>query len=119
MAKRGIELFWLKKKMFSECFATFSMWLAPKFILGGTYILFVLTGGILTAPRTFSIMSLYAYIQFYLQFLPSSISITLESFNAMKRIQSFLLAEEIDTSCITYDRFDLPSREYKPNAIEV
>ena len=39
--------------------------------------------------------------------------------NAIKRIERFLLAEEIDTSCITYDRFDLPSRTNKLNAIEV
>jgi ABC-type multidrug transport system fused ATPase/permease subunit len=95
------------------------MWLAPKFILAATYIVYVLYGGILTAPKAFSIMSLYGYIQFYLQFLPNSVSISIESFNAIRRIQAFLLAEEINTSCITYDRFDLPSREYKPNSIEM
>ena len=64
-------------------------------------------------------MCLYGYIQFYLQFLPNSLSIAIEAFNSLKRIQKFLLAEEINVSCITYDRFDLPSRDYKANAIEV
>ena len=30
-----------------------------------------------------------------------------------------MLAEEINLSCITYDRFDLPSSSAKENAIEV
>jgi ATP-binding cassette, subfamily C (CFTR/MRP), member 1 len=119
MARRGEEVEWLRKKMFMESVSTFSMWLAPKWILAATYGLYVLTGGELTPQKTFSIMSLYGYIQFYLQFLPNSIGITLESFNALKRIQKFMLAEEIDQSCITYDRFDLPTRDYKSNSIEI
>ena len=93
------------------------MWLAPKWILAATFGVYIVIGGHLSPEKTFSIMSLYGYIQFYLQFLPNSIGITLESFNAMRRIQKFLLAEEINLSCITYDRFDLPTRDYKSNAI--
>jgi predicted membrane channel-forming protein YqfA (hemolysin III family) len=62
------------------------MWLAPKWILAATYGIYVLIGGELTPQKTFSIMSLYGYIQFYLQYLPAAIGITLESFNALKRI---------------------------------
>jgi ABC-type multidrug transport system fused ATPase/permease subunit len=119
MARRGEEVGWLRKKMFLESLSTFSMWLAPKWILAATYGVYIILGGELTPQKTFSIMSLYGYIQFYLQFLPNSIGITLESFNALKRIQKFLLAEEINLSCISYDRFDLPTRDYKSNAIEV
>ena len=64
-------------------------------------------------------MSLYGYIQFYLQTLPNALSVVIECQNALKRIQNFLLAEEINLSCITYDRFDLPSSSAKENAIEV
>lgn len=69
------------------------MWLTPKMILAATFGTYVATGGVLTPPIAFSIMSLYGYIQFYLQFLPASISVVIESFNALKRIQNFLLAE--------------------------
>jgi hypothetical protein len=93
MQKRTTEVFWLRKKMLSEAAATFTMWLAPKFILGATYILFVETGHSMAPQITFSIMSLYGYIQFYLQILPNALSIVIESFNAIKRIQRFLLAE--------------------------
>lgn len=53
------------------------MWLAPKFILAATYGVYVATGGQLDPQKTFSIMSLFGYIQFYLQFLPNSISVLL------------------------------------------
>lgn len=111
---------WLRKKMLSEAGATFTMWLAPKLILAATYILFVEIGNDLKPQITFSIMSLYGYLQFYLQILPNSLSLTLQCFNAIKRIQNFLLAEEINLSCITYDRFDLPSSSNnKENSVEV
>jgi len=93
MQRRTTEVFWVRKKMLSEAAATFTMWLAPKFILAATYILFVETGNSMSPQITFSIMSLYGYIQFYLQILPNALSIVIESFNAMKRIQRFLLAE--------------------------
>lgn len=69
------------------------MWLAPKFILAATYGVYVATGGSLNPQTTFSIMSLFGYIQFYLQFLPNSISIVIECFNSLKRIQKFLLSD--------------------------
>jgi hypothetical protein len=53
------------------------MWLTPKMILVATFGTFVATGGILTAPVAFSFMSLFAYMQFYLQFLPNSLSIVI------------------------------------------
>lgn len=93
MQRRTTEVFWVRKKMLSEAAATFTMWLAPKFILAATYILFVETGNSMSPQITFSIMALYGYIQFYLQILPNALSIVIESFNAMKRIQRFLLAE--------------------------
>lgn len=44
MARRTVEIDWLKKKMFSESFSTFFMWLAPKFILAATFGLFIAVG---------------------------------------------------------------------------
>jgi hypothetical protein len=62
------------------------MWLSPKMILVATFGAFVYSGGELTAPIAFSVMSLFAYIQFYLQFLPASLSIVIESSNGVRRI---------------------------------
>ena len=119
MAKRTTEISWLSKKLFLESLSIFTVWLAPNLIIFATLGLYVVAGNHLSPAKTFSILSLFAYIQYYLQNLPSAIRTTLESFNSLERIQQFLLTEEINTSCITYDRFDLPTRDYKSNAIEV
>lgn len=114
--RRNEEIGWYHKKFLAESYSTYSMWLTPKMILAATFGTYVALGHNLTPPIAFSIMSLYGYIQFYLQFLPNSVSVVLESFNAIRRIQNYLLAEEIDVSCITYNQYE--SLE-KPNAIEV
>ncbi len=106
---------WLQKKFLSESYATYSMWLTPKLILAATFGTFVAMGGALNPPAAFAIMNLYGYIQFYLQFLPTSISVVIEANNAVRRIQAFLQAEEINTSCITYNQYESD----RPNSIEV
>jgi len=106
--KRKEELGWVKKKFLMESILTFSMWLAPKMILVATFATFVLTTGLpLTPPVAFTIMSLFAYLQFILQFLPNSISVTIDGFNAFKRIEKFLLAEELNRTFLTHNKFDL------------
>ncbi len=85
-SRRKTEVNWFQKKFLVETISTFSMWLTPKMILAATFGTFVATGGELTAPIAFSVMSLFAYIQFYLQFLPNSLSVVIESANAVKRI---------------------------------
>jgi len=82
-------------------------------VLAATFGTYVAMGGILEPPIAFAIMNLYAYIQFYLQFLPNYISVVIECNNSIKRIQSFLLAEEINTSCITYNQYESD----RPNAV--
>ena len=77
MARRSEEVGWLQKKLIMESVSTFSMWLAPKWILAATYGVYVLMGEELTPQKTFSIMSLYGYIQFYLQYLPNAIGVTI------------------------------------------
>lgn len=83
------------------------MWLAPKMILVATFATFVLTGGDLTPPIAFTMVSLFSYLQFILQFLPNSISIVLESTNAFRRIEKFLLAEELNRTFLTHNKYDL------------
>jgi hypothetical protein len=53
------------------------MWLAPKMILAVTFATFVLSGNELTPPIAFTVMSLFTYMQFYLQFLPNSLSVVI------------------------------------------
>ena len=93
--------------MLIETVTTFSMWLTPKMILAATFGTYVLTGGDLTPPRAFAVVSLFSYIQFYLQFLTASLSIVIESYNSVRRIEKFLLAEEINRSCITHSRYEI------------
>lgn len=62
------------------------MWLTPKMILVATFGTYVALGNELTAPIAFPFMALFAYVQFYLQFLPNSLSVVVESANAIRRI---------------------------------
>ena len=80
-------------------------------ILAATFGTFVATGGNLTAPVAFSFMALFAYVQFYLQFLPNGLSVVIESANSIRRIEKFLLSEEINLSCIMHSRFELDESE--------
>jgi hypothetical protein len=68
------------------------MWLTPKLVLAAIFGTYVGMGHELKPPIAFAIMMLYGYIQFYLQYLPNHISVTIECFNSLNRIQSFLLA---------------------------
>ena len=106
---------WYHKKFKSEAYSTYSMWLTPKLVLAATFGTYVAITDDFNPPTAFCIMNLYAYIQFYLQFLPQYISIVIECNNAYKRIQAFLQVEEINTSCITYNQYDSD----KVNSIEV
>jgi len=90
--RRDDEVGWMHKKFMAEAYSTYSMWLTPKLVLGATFGTFVAMGGPLNPPLTFAIMNLYGYIQFYLQMLPNYISVVIEGFNAMRRIQAFLQA---------------------------
>lgn len=117
-AKRKEELGWVKKKFMTESILTFLMWLAPKMILVATFATFVLSTGLaLTPPVAFTVVSLFSYLQFILQFLPNSISITIDGFNAFKRIEKFLLAEELNRTFLTHNKFDL-SEEREAISIE-
>jgi hypothetical protein len=69
-----------------ETISNFSMWLTPKLILVATFGTYVALGEPLTAPVAFAFTSLFGYMQFYLQFLPNSLSVVIESFHAVKRI---------------------------------
>jgi uncharacterized membrane protein len=62
------------------------MWLTPKMILVATFGTFVAFDNDLTAPVAFAFTSLFGYMQFYLQFLPNSLSVVIESIQAVKRI---------------------------------
>lgn len=66
-----------RSKFLIETISTFSMWLTPKMILVATFGTFVVSGGDLTAPVAFAFMSLFGYMQFYLQFLPNSLSVVI------------------------------------------
>lgn len=71
------------------------MWLAPKMILAATFGTFVMSdpeNNHLDPATGFSVMSLFAYVQFYLQFLPNSLSVVFETSNAVRRIERYLLA---------------------------
>jgi len=89
------------------------MWLTPKLILIATFGTFLGIGGTMTPPIVFTIMTTYGLVQFYLQLLPSTISLVIECLNSLRRIQGFLLAEEINQTCITHNEYE----NNEPNAV--
>lgn len=53
------------------------MWLTPKLVLAAIFGTYVGMGNVLRPPIAFAIMMLYGYIQFYLQYLPNYISVSI------------------------------------------
>ena len=53
------------------------MWLTPKLVLAAIFGTYVAMGNELKPPIAFAIMMLYGYIQFYLQYLPNYISVSI------------------------------------------
>jgi ABC-type multidrug transport system fused ATPase/permease subunit len=104
--RRETELFNFRRRFISESFSTFSMWLTPKLILAVTFTIYTLTDHTLDPVTAFTTQAIFAFLQFTLQNLPSSISQVIEGRLGLTRIEQFLMAEEIDRSFITHQTYD-------------
>ena len=112
---RDKEIEYLRKSNMSEIFMYATMWLTPMAITISTFFMFMMFGGILTPVKAFSIIATFYLLQNPMRELPLFIINYVEFNSSTKRIQDFLLSEEIHTDHIL--RFTLlPSSKY---AIEI
>lgn len=64
--------------------------------------MYVLLGNTLTAANTFTLISLFQILQEPLRSLPQAINALIEANVSMKRMQKFLLTDEVMMDCIEY-----------------
>lgn len=99
-AVREKELSWLKKSLTTSVLLIFSLYLTPQLILGATFTMYTLMDNPMTAENVFTLVSTFVVVQQAIRWLPMAIAFMIQSYVSIKRIQGFLLAEEIDTHFI-------------------
>lgn len=97
---REKELSWLRKSITTSVCMIFSLYLTPQLILGATFTMYTLMDNPMTPERVFTLVSTFVVLQNSIRFLPLAIAFVLQSYVSIKRIEKFLLAEEIDDSFI-------------------
>lgn len=97
---REKELSWLKKSLTISVLLIFSLYLTPQLILGATFTMYTLMDNPMTAENVFTLVSTFVVVQQAIRWLPMAIAFMIQSYVSIKRIQGFLLAEEIDTQFI-------------------
>ncbi|CAD8112763.1 unnamed protein product [Paramecium primaurelia] len=98
---RNQEIKTIKTRFFAACLTILSLWLSPMLILNATFLIYVAIGNDLTPANTFAIISLFQSLQGPLLFLPMAINALIETNISFKRIQRFLLTNELMNDCIT------------------
>ena len=97
---RENELKWLIKSLSINVLLIFSLYLTPMLILSATFTMYTLTDNPMTPERVFTLVSTFVVVRYSIRFLPLAIAYLIQARVSIKRIQGFLLAEEIDLSYI-------------------
>jgi len=97
---RENELKWQAKSLSISVLLIFSLYLTPMLILSATFTMYTLTDNPMTAENVFTLVSTFAVVQNSIRWLPMAIAFLIQTIVSIKRIQGFLLAEEIDLSYI-------------------
>jgi ABC-type multidrug transport system fused ATPase/permease subunit len=84
--RRTLELAQFKNRFLTEAYSTLILWMFPKLILAATFGTYIAVGGLLTPAIAFSVIFMYAFIQFFLQNLPVQISSIVANGASFKRI---------------------------------
>lgn len=101
---REKEMTVLKSRFLIGCFNVLLLWLSPMLIINATFAMYVLLGNDLTPSNTFTLISLFQILQEPLRSLPQSINALIEANVSMKRMQKFLLCDEIMSDCIEIEQ---------------
>ena len=97
---RENELKWLIKSLTINVISIFSLYLTPMLILSATFTMYTLTDNPMTPERVFTLVSTFVVVRYSIRLLPWTIASLIQARVSIKRIQGFLLAEEIDLSYI-------------------
>ena len=103
---RDIELSWLAKSLVISVLMIFSLYMTPMLILSATFAMYTLTDHVMDAENIFTLVSTFVVVQNTIRLLPLAIAFMIQALVSIKRIQGFLLAEEIKLDYIKSDVFD-------------
>ena len=97
---RKKEIYWVKNLFYVNFSIIFSLYSAPMLILSSTFIMYSLTDNPMTPQNVFTLVSTFVIVQEPIRSLPMAIANVISTNVSLKRIQEFLLAEEIDSDYI-------------------
>ena len=102
---REKEIKWLIKSAVISVLLIFSLYLTPMLILSATFTMYTLTDHSMNAENVFTLVSTFVVVQHSIRWLPLAIAFLVQVMVSIKRLQKFLLAEEID---VEYIKFEYP-----------
>eukprot|EP01087_Luapelamoeba_hula_P012571 TRINITY_DN3508_c0_g1_i1.p1 TRINITY_DN3508_c0_g1~~TRINITY_DN3508_c0_g1_i1.p1 ORF type:complete len:1538 (+),score=302.45 TRINITY_DN3508_c0_g1_i1:61-4674(+) len=97
---RNAELEVLKKGAYLRAITLFLWSSTPLFVSVATFCVFALLGNVLTAEIAFTALALFNVLRFPLNMLPMVVQSLVESWVSAKRLQAFLLGEELDPAAV-------------------
>jgi ABC-type multidrug transport system fused ATPase/permease subunit len=112
--KRSEELYWLWKRFVNGIGVVSSLYFFPAILSAVVFASYIGAGNYLSLDIAFTVITLLNMIKDPLRFLPLFIGSFLEFLVSMKRIQSFLLVDEVNTTLIRQ-----VDREETPHSIEI
>ena len=105
---RRAEINVIQKSCFFKAFNMCFFFTSSRIVMAIIFLTYVLMGDILTAEKAFLTLGLFNVVRLSMcMFFPNAIALMSESLISIKRIQDFLLLEELSESsaenCITHD----------------
>ncbi|KAI8987272.1 multi drug resistance-associated protein MRP [Mycotypha africana] len=109
--RNDLELTMLKKIGFLQALQSFTWTSIPFFVSIVTFAIYILASAVsLTSQVAFVAISLFGLLQFPMAIFPNVITSMIEASVSLKRIENYLLSEELDTTAIKKENFrEMPS----------
>ena len=101
--KRETELKYIRKVNMLYVLVIFVYWLCPPAIVSFTFLVFINTGGEITAAKAFITIIIFNLLQYPIRLLPTAISELIQMWSSVKRIENYFEAIEIKRDCIEYN----------------
>jgi ABC-type multidrug transport system fused ATPase/permease subunit len=98
--RREEELRCLRNQNICLVASIFLNWSSAGLILSATFFMYYYLGHTITAARAFEIVLVFAVIGYAIKQVPDSINNLIRTWTSVKRIEKFLLGEELDLSHI-------------------
>ncbi|XP_069971116.1 ATP-binding cassette sub-family C member 3 [Penaeus vannamei] len=103
---RNEEIRLLKKVAFLKAFNSFIFNSSPCMVALASFTTYLLASpdNVLDAKKAFVAISLFDIMRLPIVMLPTTISQVIQAMVALKRVQNFISAEEVDPTAVTWDR---------------